>query len=212
MNDECTVRGTMWATTVRITPLDVAGTPQWTGSLTVQVSSPVLLTIADRRPAEPITSPPVVRAPRAVYLAALTVPHGHRDRMDLYHLGRCLRRPTAGTSLEAWSELDAGRWQYAALPWLRGRSLEDWPLEVDLGQDLCAAGPLREVGAHIWPPLCPLAEPSPIPPGTVFVVAETSVPPPPPGSPLTQTATVPRHRVAPRPGGGLGAPRRRTPT
>lgn len=165
-------------TAVRVTWLDAAGTPDHPWAVTYHFTDPAVLNLARRRPA-----PSVISVHGGEYLAALTAPYDHPERMGVCYLAQSLRRASPGKSLEVWAEMEEGRWWYALLPWYLARPTADWPLEPERGQELHAAGVLRDVGAYTWPPLHPLREPSAVPPGTPILIADTNVPPPPHGFP-----------------------------
>lgn len=170
---------TVPVTTVRVTWLDVAGTPDHPWAVTYQFTEPVNLTLARQRRRSPLAAPLRQFLPGEEYLAHLAAPYDHQERMGVAYLARGLQRPGTPKSVEAWAELEEGVWWYALLPWWDAFLIrEDWPVKVEDGQELHAAGRLREVGAHTWPPVCPLDEPRPVEPGASALVARTSVRPP----------------------------------
>lgn len=184
---------TVPVTTIRVTWLDVAGTPDHQWAVTYQFTEPAHLTLAHQQPAPPPGAPIHLTGSR--YVAALEAPLDHRQREGVCYLARSLRRADPGKAVETWSETGDGHWRYALLPWFQTRPTDQWPLEPDPGQELHAAGLLHEVGAHTWPRTCPLPTPTPVPPGTPIVITTTTVPPPPAGYPAPEP--VRRHARTP---------------
>ncbi|MET9819606.1 hypothetical protein [Streptomyces sp. NPDC006355] len=174
-------------TTVRVTWLDVAGTPDHPWAVTYQFTNPVDLTLARQVRRTPLTAPLAPILLSEEYLAHLAAPYDHPERMGVAYLARGLQRPGTPKCVEAWAALEDGAWLYALLPWWDAWLIrQDWPVQVEAGQELHAAGRLREVGAHTWPPLCPLDEPRPVEPGASALITRTSVPPPAHGFPPPQ--------------------------
>ncbi|QPL14117.1 hypothetical protein QEH48_gp088 [Streptomyces phage TurkishDelight] len=189
---------TVPVTTVRVTWLDVAGTPDHPWAVTYQFANPVDLTLAHRvRPAA--LDVPLLHASEVPeYLAHLTAPYDHEERMGVAYLARGLQRPGTPKCVEAWAEMEAGAWWYGLLPWWDAFLIrEDWPLHVEQDRELHAAGRLRQVGAHTWPPVCPLDDPRTVEPGASALIARTSVPPPGPGFPPPHPTA--RHARRPAP-------------
>lgn len=184
-------------TTLRAALLDTLGTPQHRQAVTYRFTEPVTLALGrcERPPA--ITDPPGLALRSTEYLAHLTAPHDHPERTAVRRFTRGLRRLGTPMCVEAWAELEPGTWWYALLPWWRRVHLipEEWPLKADDGQELHAAGRLRQAGAHTWPPVCPLDEPRTPDPGAAVLIARTTVPPPRPGrlprTPANPTPSVP---------------------
>lgn len=170
---------TVPVTTVRVTWLDVAGTPDHPWAVTYRFTEPAFLTLARRTRLPPLTPGPPIVFPIPEYLARLTAPYDHPERTGVAYLARGLQRPGTPRSVEAWAEVEDGLWWYALLPWWDAFPvLEDWPLKADDGQELHAAGRLRHAGAHTWPPVCPLDEPRTVEPGSAALIAHTHVRPP----------------------------------
>lgn len=183
--DQPTPVHTAPVTAIRVTWLDAAGTPDHPWSVTYRFHDPVDLTLArlERQPAFP--APTLERWPTAEYLAHLSAPYDHRERMGVAYLARGLQRPGTPKCVEAWAELEEGRWWYALLPWWEAwRIREDWPVQVEPGRELHAAGRLPGAGAHTWPAVCPLDDPRTVEPGASALITATSVPPPGHGFPL----------------------------
>jgi hypothetical protein len=179
---------TVPVTTVRVTWLDVAGTPDHPWAVTYQFANPVDLTLGHLERPHPVDARllqnPVLKASPSEYLAHLTAPYDHQERMGVAYLARGLQRPGTPKCVEAWAEVEEGAWWYALLPWWHAHHIrDDWPLQTEDRQELHAAGRLREVGAHNWPPVCPLDEPRLVEPGASALIARTSVPPPASGFP-----------------------------
>lgn len=170
-------------TTIRATWLDDLGEPDHPWAVVYRWEDPVRLTLA-RRDAHthPLRPGPVLQP--GEYLAHLAADRDHPERTSVAYLARGLQRPGHPKSVEAWAQVEEGRWWYALLPWWQAHPVHDrWPLTVDRGQELHAAGRLRPAGAYHWPAVCPLDQPHALNAGTAVLTAHTSVPPPPPGIP-----------------------------
>lgn len=187
---------TVPVTTVRVTWLDVAGTPDHPWAVTYQFGAPVDLTLGRRLYFPPLDAPLRQAFPSVEYLAHLSAPYDHEERMGVAYLARSLQRPGVPKCVEAWAELEESSWWYALLPWWNANLFhEDWPMETEDGQELHAAGRLRQIGAFSWPPLCPLDKPHTVEPGSAAFITRTSVPPPghgfPPAHPTARHARRP---------------------
>ncbi|MFB7496041.1 hypothetical protein ACFC09_15340 [Streptomyces sp. NPDC056161] len=185
---------TMPVTTVRVTWLDTAGTPDHQWAVTYQFTEPILLTYANQRRGAPPGSA-LTSTTGSQYVAALTAPYDHPEKESVCYLARSLHRAEPGKSVEAWSEGEDGHWRYALLPWFLARPTGWWPLEPDDGQELHAAGLLQNVGAYTWPRTHPL--PFPVPPGTPVLITDTNIPPPPAGYPTPEPVARHARRAVP---------------
>ncbi|MGV2914598.1 hypothetical protein [Streptomyces alfalfae] len=196
-DEQITPIHTVPVTTVRITWLDVAGTPDHPWAVTYHFGAPVDLTLGRRLYQLPMGTPRGRASTSGEYLAHLTAPYDHEERMGVAYLAATLQRH-APKCVEACAEMEMedGLWWYALLPWWHTHLIhQDWPMKTEDGQELHAAGRLHEVGAHTWPPTCPLDEPRTVEPGAAALIARTRVPPPPPGSPPPHPAA--RHARRP---------------
>jgi hypothetical protein len=197
--EQITPAHTVAVTTVRVTWLDAAGTPDHPWAVTYRFTDPVVLTLGYRYSTPPLGTPALSQAfPLREHLAHLTAPYDHEQRMGVAYLAHSLQRPGTPKCVEAWAEMEDGLWAYVLFPWWNAHHiLDDWPMKTEPGQELHAAGRLRQVGAHTWPPLCPLDTPHTVEPGVTTVIVSTSVPPPPHGFPATHFTA--RHARRPTP-------------
>ncbi len=184
---------TVPVTTVRVTWLDAAGTPDHPWAVTYHFTNSVDLTLGHRI-RTPAPDAPPFRLPSAERAAHLTTAYDHEERTAMAYLAQGLRRPGTPKCLEAWNELEDGTWAYILLPWWQAHPMrDDWPMKTKPGQELHAAGYLRQAGAHTWPPVCPLDEPRAVEPGVCVLAALTRVRPPGQGfPPLHPTARLAR--------------------
>lgn len=176
---------------LRVTPLHEDGTPDHPWALTYHYREPVLFCAAIL---EPVDAWPgeVIRYRSHRYVGALVAEYEHEERRDIQALAQGLwQRRRTGAAVEAWTLMEPGIWWYGLMPWWRHSPDTDrWPIKPSMDDFRAyAVGDLRPVDGYAWPDPSPLTDTWSPYRGAQMIVAQTRIPPPPPGlPPYTGTA------------------------
>jgi hypothetical protein len=189
--EELTAVKSIAVDTVRVTPLDEAGTPDHPWAMTYEFRTPVLFCVAIAElpggwPGEALRYRP------HRYVGAIVAEYEHEQSRDIQALAQGLwQRRRSGAAVEGWTLMDPGIWWYGLMPWWRHCPDTDrWPIK-DTDEDRAyAVGNLRGVDGYPWPTPSPLTDTYSPYSGTQMIVAQTREPPPPAGlAPFTPAAS-----------------------